>query len=156
VLTSRRAAAVVLAAVVAVSLSGCFENFSRGPMAVKRDGAHMLVAICKDVSVVKVDGDFRGPGTHSKFVTFLRGAGSTDFSRGDTFSTGVALPSMNLSVFTDPDLGPGNELEITITGGSKEEGFSGAFQFKGSGLSSTSWQHPDGSTTSSPCSGVAG
>ena len=84
---NRRSRGFALALLVlALALSGC-ENFSQGPMAVKRDGTHLLIAMCATVTVAKIAGDYKNPTTDSGYTTFLAGSGSRTFSSGD-----VVLP----------------------------------------------------------------
>jgi hypothetical protein len=56
-------------------------------MAVKRDGTHLLIAMCATVTVAKIAGDYKNPTTDSGYTTFLAGSGSRTFSSGD-----VVLP----------------------------------------------------------------
>jgi hypothetical protein len=147
---SRVFAVALLATVVALALAGC-ENFSQGPMAVKRDGSHLLIAVCANVTVTKISGDYKNPYTDSAYTTFVEGSGSRSFKAGEVISTGERWSGMKLSTLNDPDVTAGNNLEVVLSTVPEADGFASAFKLTGSGLSDKTWQHPDGTTSVEPC-----
>ena len=148
--STRRIAALAVVIVLAISLAGC-ENFSQGPIAVRRDGSHLLIAVCADITAVRVYADFDDPKSGIKSMTFMEGVGSERFAVGDVVSTGHRWVSMPMSTLRDPSMRAGDSLEIVLTTQPQQDGVAGAFNFVGHGLSDKSWQHPDGTTTAAPC-----
>lgn len=138
-----------------LGLSSC-ENLAQGPMSVRRDGSHMQIAVCTDITVVKVLGDFSNTrlGTEDKY--FLNGSGVSALKAGDVVVTTDDWPGLRMSKNIDPDLSEGGSLLVYLQPVRAGDGFSGSFEFGPGGLSSKTWQHPDGAKTSKPCSGVSG
>jgi hypothetical protein len=150
----RAVAALGLASVLVLSLTSCYENFGSGPIAVKRDGAHMLIAVCTNVVAKSAFGEFNNVRTGTRIKTFLDATGSTEFHRGDIVSSGSDWPGMTMSTVLDPDLTAGGSLSVSLTPADRLQQFGAEFEFGDGGLSSKVWLHPGGTTTAQPCAGV--
>jgi RHS repeat-associated protein len=143
--------AIALAICMTLALAGC-ENFARGPLAVKRSGSHLLIAICTSVEATSVFGEYRQPATSSKYTSFLDGKGRLNLQRGQTISTNLPLAGFKMRSEDDPEMGPGVEMDINVGTSPASDGVSGGFTFGTKGLTSSKWLHPDGSETVSSCS----
>jgi hypothetical protein len=146
--------AVVLGCLIASSLSACDNNLARGPLALKRDGSHLLIAVCTDIRPVTIYGDFKNESQGRGLKEYLDGKGTIDFHRGDVVSTAEDWPGMAFSVRRDPDMTAGASISVSFTPVDRMGQFTATFGVHDRTLSSTRWLHPDGTTTKAPCTGV--
>jgi hypothetical protein len=155
VMRIRRAfAAGVMAIVAALTLSSCENNLAMGPLAVKRSGSHMLIAVCTDLEVAQVLASYKTSIWSNKSPYFLKGTGSSSLHFGDILSTAGSWGDLTLTTQRDPVMDGGASLEIQMTAPKYVKQVSAAFKFTGDGLSRTRWLHPDGTLTKKPCDGV--
>ena len=149
---SKLVGALLLVVVLATGLGAC-ENLSQGPISVKRSGSHMLIAVCSAVHVVAVRATSDKTSTHGDSFAFLRGKGSHFFQEGEIVSTGMPWVSLPMSIQRDPNMLGGHSAHIILSAQNADDGLSAAFDFSDSGLSTSKWQHTDGSLTDAPCTG---
>jgi hypothetical protein len=150
----RIVAAAMVAIRAAVTLSSCDNNLAMGPLAVKRSGSHLLIAVCADMEVAQVMAGYKTSIWSNKSPDFLEGTGSSSLHFGDILSTGNSWDNLNLRTQKDPDMGGGASIDILLISPKHAEQISAAFKFTGDGLSRTRWLHPDGRSTKKPCDGV--
>jgi hypothetical protein len=152
--TRRVVAAAMVAIFASVALSSCDNNLAMGPLAVKRSGSHMLIAVCADMEVSRVMAGYKTSIWSNKSPDFLEGTGSSSLHFGDILSTGDSWDNLKLRTQKDPDMGGGASIDILLIGPKHVDQISAAFKFNGDGLSRTRWLHPDGTSTKRPCDGV--
>jgi len=114
----------------------------------------MQIAVCTDIDVGKVLGEFNNPRLGTKDRNFVQGKGFHRFMAGDVITTASEWPGMQLSKNIDPDLTRGGSLSIYLQPHVADDAFTATFAFGRGGLSSSSWLHPDGRSTKLPCAGV--
>lgn len=145
----RSIAAALTGALIVVTLSGCERVFD-GPAAVKRDGQHLLIAVCADVLATEIYASSRNVTTQKPWIRFIDFSEPTALSSGQIVSTGTGS-DMSVSQSAQPDLSSGADLLVTVVSSRESAGFGAAFEIRGGALSETNWLHTNGDLTTTPC-----
>jgi hypothetical protein len=148
-----RAASVAAAALLVLLVSGC-EDFALGPMAIKRDGASLLVAVCVDVDLVGVYAEEQNNSEGIRSAKFFEASGSARVTAGTIFSSDAPWSGLTSTVQSAPDLRAGSDILYQLDTPTATAESQAHFLIGSGGLSSSEWLHPDGSTTTQPCDGV--
>lgn len=151
---ANRFASTALMVVASLTLlSACEGNVFLGPIAIKRDGVKLLVAVCSAVSVSEVTGDQRYAGMFEHWQSFWTANGKVDVASGDILSTGSTIEGLNSTLAKSPRMDAGDAIDIGIS--SSDQGNStylhAVFQIRDAKLSQSVWLHPDGTTTKEAC-----
>jgi hypothetical protein len=144
----RSIAVALTAAAIVGSLSGC-ERVFVGPLAVKRDGQQLLIAVCTDVVSTRLLAESRNVEANKPWVRFVDVSETFAFSSGQIVSTGTG-GDVSVSQSVQPDLSSGSDIVVTLQA-KKSTGFGAAFEIRGGALSETKWLHPNGDLTTLPC-----
>jgi hypothetical protein len=147
-------AAVIVSMLTCSLLTGCdSQNNSQGPVAIKRDGMNLVMAVCADIRVTRVLVYERDGSVLPRWVDVFRLSGSATLAKGQELIVGQAVIGMTTELFDAPQLQGGSQISIAITSANGDDvpNIVGSFQLGGDGLAEGGWQHPDGSVTSQPC-----
>jgi len=139
--------------IVVLCLAGCETTIGQdGPMALKRQGSSLNIAVCKSVSVTSLSMSSRQPAQNQKWQPFWNGAGKGSITKGDILST-AATSSVFLEGETkvSPPVGPSTEYDVLLLGSHESDSLRATFSTGPQGLSESSWLHPDGTYTEEPC-----
>jgi hypothetical protein len=137
-------------AIVLVGLTGCDSDVFSGPIAVSRDGEHLLIAICRDISV---DGFYMSQRNNSDgmpWERFWTAQGSAAFEAGEVISTGGSPPGIQSDELSDPNMNAGTEYAITFVATEPGTNASADLSVRHD-LDEDRWLHPDGSVTPEAC-----
>jgi hypothetical protein len=150
---SRTIQIAAIAIVMLISFSGCEGKMFLGPLAIKRDGGRLLVAVCSSVTAVEITGDERHAGMFEHWQSFWTATGHISVVRGDIFATATPIAGLNATLAKSPRMGPGDAIDIAVRPSSEADSryLHAVFQLNSSKLSESVWLHPDGKTTESPC-----
>lgn len=141
-----------LAAVTALTLTGCDQNMAQGPAALQRDGTDLVVAVCEDIQVASVLLETWASGNGTPTETVLEATGSVTVQSGSTFSTREGLDGLNVSSQMSPRMESGDNFALQILASrSSDDDINATFTVGESGLSDSLWLHPDGRETADPC-----
>ncbi len=146
--------AAALALCLSVALAGC-ENFGTDLMSIQRSGTHVVFAVCREIDVVSVYGDYSSTPQSKDFVTFIVEKGDSPLQSGATWNTGDGVPSLDRKVLKDPPVKGNTGIDVVLNASNSKDGFESVFTVPSTGLSSTKWLHPDGTQTNAPCAGVS-
>ena len=140
-----RAVTVVLVGAMTVSLSGCFENFALGPVAIQRDGTDLLIAVCDDIET-------RASGFGAPIETVLDASGSLALDSRSWISVSELTGTFTVTTQAPIPMNPGDSILVQLLPtSSAEDDFTAGFTIGGDGLSETTWLRPDGRETDGPC-----
>jgi hypothetical protein len=148
------ASAVALALCVTLALAGC-ENFGNGPISIQRSGSHVVFAVCAEIDVISVSGEYSSTPQSKDFVTFIDEQGDSPLAFQATWNTGDGVPNLKPKVLMDPPVKPNTSIDVVLNASNPKDGFDGVFTVPPKGLSSTKWLHPDGTQTTAPCTGIS-
>ncbi len=135
-----------------LGLSACDPDMSQGPVALRRDGGDLSVAVCEDIEAksVLIETWARGNGTPSE--TVLDATGAANIRAGSVFTTGIPIEGLTVIDQNLPTIEPGDNFAVQIIStGSHTDDVNATFTAGQNGLSESLWLHPDGRETAEPC-----
>jgi len=148
----KRVAALVCLGIAVISgLTACDQNMSQGPVAIKRDGSELYVAVCENIEAksVLVETWARGNGTPT--TTVLDATGVADLQNGSVFPVSESVEGLTALDRNPPAIRAGDNFAIPIlSNGSQGDDINATFTVGDSGLSESLWLQPDGRETAEP------
>ena len=143
-------AAIGVAAIIV--LCGC-ENPRVGPLAIQVQESDLVVTVCAPISATRLWFEEKGSDWGGDWRTFWKEDVRLALDAGDQISTNPAVTSLaEGGDRSTPQLSPGNRIDIEVKGATgKASQLAAQFTIPESGLSSSSWLHPDGSMTAEAC-----
>lgn len=148
----KAAFALPIVGAIAFLLSGCDQNMFQGPAAIQRDGAELVVAICRDIEIGTVLIETSASGFGTPIETILSASGSRLISARSELTVREVASDLSVSIRAEAPLDPGDELAVQfLPAESTDQQISATFTIKEEGLSETLWLHPDGRESTDPC-----
>ena len=142
---------LVLTAAVALTLmlAGCDEHLAEGPVAIRKDGEALLVAVCAAIAPDFISMEERAP--DDVWVRFWETSSELQLDEGSILSTDDRAVGIAGDVTNSPHLLPRSDVSILIKETDRKSSIHGVFLLGDAGLSESQWLQTDGSLTSEPC-----
>lgn len=144
--SSGRSIRSVSAILIILALAGCDNNFFKDPIAIQRDGDHLLIAVCTDVDAESIHAEVRHLSESNSWSVFIDSTTQMSMPSGSIISTA----DFSAAEAHPPSFQPNTQIFVSID--SVEDGGSQAADFTlGEDLSETHWLQPSGDETVEPC-----
>ena len=140
------ATSISMSTFLVLSLSGCDNNFSNGPISIIRDGSEIKIAACIDLTYDRITADQRNYAEQRPWSVLWEEERSGSLASGDTITSNAADPSIESG--GNPQFSRGDDILIIFYG---SDDVVAQFSIGPSGLSESRWLHPDGTETDQPC-----
>lgn len=125
------------------------------PVAIQRNGTHLVVTICADIVVDYVHLEERNLRQDLPWSTFWEFTDTMNLRTGDVLSTNPsATAPIDEEVRKDPHMDEGDQIRVLIAHpgpGTPHVSVDSIFYVTEERLIEDAWLHPDGSTTEEPC-----
>ena len=152
VFVAKPAALALVGVLTLLGLSACDQNMSQGPVALKRTGEELVVAVCEDIGAKSVLIETWAGGNGTPTATVLDAAGAITFQTGSVFSTRASLEGLTVIDRNPPAMDPRDNFAVQILStSSSADDINATFTVGENGLSESLWLHPDGRETAEPC-----
>ena len=145
-----RLGAVALLSVCVSFLAACqsVTPVSNGPVSLSISEGQLLVAICRDVDIVKISAAMRIQG--GNWEDFFDGVGELHVETGDDFTFETLSETFTASVSASPVLDKGTEFSFLISTDQKGNNLLGNLRLTDE-LKEGQWLRGDGTTGSEKC-----
>lgn len=134
-----------------ITLTACDTGLFQGPMAVRKSGDTLEVAVCQRISVLKATAQERvGWGPFSRWETFWSATGELTLEPGESLWISADQGPLNSTEFRAPDLSGQHELDIYLTDALGAD-ISAVFSVSERQLATGDWVLPNGDVAEVPC-----
>lgn len=148
---ARNWVALLAILLLAPTLAACDSTESDNePIAARLNDGALEVAVCSDVALTKVFVETRAAGFVNQAVTVWEAEGRLGLTSGDVLSSASTPEGLTASTWDQPQMAPGGELFITLTG-ENEETLDVTLVVPLEGFPRSEWLHADRSLTDTAC-----
>ena len=142
---------VVVVIGVTILLAACDSNLAESPIAIRREGANLVMVICTPTRVLSLEGTTRSSGVGQEWTTFLKASGPAQVGPDSVLSSSGSVAGLTASTFQNPPLNAGDQIGIQVKADDSRRDLDSGFVIGQEGLSRTRWLQTDGRETASPC-----